>query len=151
MCWEYYSILVLQWTESTYRITIFLWRHPTLLVHELLFVGWRFQVSIELVLRFKVVSMTHFETWFLCFLGVVSFACTHDHRVRITSGQRCFSILTMAFLIQSYWWRNNLVILKIYYYFKKLMTCVLHTLAHGLLPCHLSGTWGSFMWPNNSF
>lgn len=97
MCWEYYSILVLQRTESTYRITIFLWRHPTLLVHELLFVGCGFQVSIELVLRFKVVSMTHFKTWFLCFSGVVSFACTHDHRVRITSGQRCFSILTMAF------------------------------------------------------
>jgi len=151
VCWEYYSILVLQRTESTYRITIFLWRHPTLLVHELLFVGCGFQVSIELVLRFKVVSMTHFKTWFLCFSRVVSFACTHDHRVRITSDQRCFSILTMAFLIQSYWWRNNLVILKIYYYFKKLMTCVLHTLAHGLLPCHLSGTEGSFMWPNNSF
>lgn len=102
-----------------FRITIFLWCHPTLLVHELLFIGWGFQVPIELVLRLKVVFMTHFKTWFLCFSGVVSFACTRDHMVHITSGQRCFSILTMTFFIQSYWSRNNVVILKIYYYFQK--------------------------------
>jgi hypothetical protein len=49
------------------------------------------------------------------------------------------------------WWRENLVILKISYYFKKLLKHAMHTLACELLVYHSSDVWRGFEWPNGVF